>query len=76
MTDQLIHMAEQQEDMVPANEPPTVTVALERQGICPYCEEPLDGEVINGLHLDCNREKNQEMEAAYRHLDDIIHVSE
>ena len=50
--DQLVHVMAQQADepLVP---------------LCPYCDEPLDGETVNGLHLDCNRELNQEMEAAW-----------
>ena len=63
---------EQERDVTPANEPAIVTLALEVQGICLYCDEPLDGETINGLHLDCDRELNQEMELVYGPILEII----
>lgn len=66
MTDQLLHLNEQERDVVPVNEPAAVT------RICPYCDEPLDGETVNGLHLDCNREVNQEMEQAFGPVLEII----
>ena len=28
---------------------------------CPYCEKPLDGPIINGLHMACNEKLSAEM---------------
>ena len=28
---------------------------------CPYCERPIDGLTVNGLHAKCNEELSQEM---------------
>lgn len=29
---------------------------------CPFCDEPLDGVIINGLHKRCSEELQKEME--------------
>ncbi len=30
--------------------------------ICPYCGEPLDGPIVNGLHAECNEQLCEELE--------------
>jgi hypothetical protein len=33
--------------------------------LCPFCEEPLSGKTINGLHAACDEEFAEELEEAY-----------
>lgn len=40
------------------------------QGICPYCDQPLDGNTINGLHAACNERYSAELNQAFPEDDD------
>jgi len=40
------------------NESPTVETVIP---LCPWCEEPLDGLCINGLHAACSVAYNKEL---------------
>lgn len=31
--------------------------------VCPYCDEELDGKIVNGLHAKCNETYNLELAA-------------
>lgn len=38
---------------------------------CPFCDEPLDGEIIDGLHAECNRKFGEELQEAFPDPDDV-----
>jgi hypothetical protein len=43
---------------MPIIELPTAEVLIP---LCPWCEEPLDGPCVNGLHSMCNEAYNKEL---------------
>ena len=35
-----------------------------RDRVCPFCDEIIDGEAVNGMHEGCDRQFNEELAAS------------
>lgn len=46
---------------------------------CPYCGEPLSGQIVDGLHKECSARLNEELEAfdlVWSHTDENCNSGE